>query len=183
GEAPPLAVRRDVDLLVEIGAVEQEGVEAGPTLDRVAAVARVPDERVIARTQQRHVVAGAAVDEIVALAADQRVLAGAPVQRKADLAGLESRGIDPVITRAAIDGQLVGGVGMKDGHRSAGAGDQDSPSADRKQIDRVVAGGAVESVPVRSLIVMVSAPPRAWTSIRSTPLRSIVTLPASRERS
>src|SRR5262249_10515510 len=99
------------------------------------------------------------------------------------LAGLESRGIDPVITRAAIDGQLVGGVGMKDGHRSAGAGDQDSPSADRKQIDRVVAGGAVESVPVRSLIVMVAAPPRAWTRIRSTPLRSIVTLPASRERS
>jgi hypothetical protein len=57
---------------------------------------------------------------------------------------LESRGIDPVITRAAVDGQLVGGIGMEDGHRSAGAGDQDSPSADRKQIDRVVAGGAVD---------------------------------------
>jgi hypothetical protein len=80
GEAHPLAVGRDVDGLGDIRAVEQQGVEAGLTIDRVASVARVPDERVVARTQQRHVVAGAAVDEIVALAADQRVVAGAPLR-------------------------------------------------------------------------------------------------------
>ena len=39
----------------------------------------------------------------------------------------------------------------------------------------------VRSVPVRSLTVMVSAPPRALRSIPSTPLRSMVTLPTSRK--
>ena len=38
----------------------------------------------------------------------------------------------------------------------------------------------MRSVPVRSLTVMVSAPPRALTSIRSTSLRSMVMLPTSR---
>ena len=49
------------------------------------------------------------------------------------------------------------------------------------------AGGAARSrltpvtpVPVRSLTVMVSAPPRALRLICSTPLRSMVTLPTSR---
>ena len=47
-EAHPPAIGRDVDVLVDVGAVELKRVEAGLTLDRVAAVARVPDEGVIA---------------------------------------------------------------------------------------------------------------------------------------
>ena len=78
-----------VDILVDVGAVEQERVEARLALDHVAAVARVPDEHVVAGAQERHVVAAAAVmtsspplpiDDVVAVAA---------VERQLDLAGLE----------------------------------------------------------------------------------------------
>ena len=57
GESHPPAVGRDVDFLVDIGAVENERVVTGLALDRVAAVARVPDERVVARAEQGRVVA------------------------------------------------------------------------------------------------------------------------------
>jgi hypothetical protein len=58
----PLAVGRNVDALIGVGAVEDEGVEAGLTLDRVAAVARVPDEAVVAVAEERDVVAASAGD-------------------------------------------------------------------------------------------------------------------------
>ena len=61
------AVGRDVDVLVDVGAVEQERVVARLSVDRVAAVARVPDERVVAGAEQGHVVAAPAEDEVVAL--------------------------------------------------------------------------------------------------------------------
>ena len=48
GEAHAPAVGRDVDLLVDVGAVEQQRVVAVLALDRVAAVAGVPHERVVA---------------------------------------------------------------------------------------------------------------------------------------
>ena len=86
------AVGRDVDVLVDVGAVEQHRVGAGLALDDVAAVARVPDERVVAGAQQRHVVAAAAGDQVVAVAAEQHVVAVA--------AG------DRVVAGAAVDGEL-----------------------------------------------------------------------------
>ena len=60
GEPDPAAVGRDVDVLGDVGAVEQQRVGAGLALDGVAAVARVPDERVVAGAEKRHVVALAA---------------------------------------------------------------------------------------------------------------------------
>ena len=48
GEAHAMAVGRDVDVLVDVRAVEQQRVDAGLAFDRVAAVARIPDERVVA---------------------------------------------------------------------------------------------------------------------------------------
>ena len=42
GEAHPAAVGADVEDLVDVAAVEQQGVAAGLALERVAAVARVP---------------------------------------------------------------------------------------------------------------------------------------------
>ena len=69
-------------------------------LDDVAAVARIPDERVVAVAEQGHVVAAAAVDDVVAVTADQRVgalaagdgvVAGAAVDREADDAGRHGR--------------------------------------------------------------------------------------------
>ena len=74
GEAHALAVGRDVDLLVDVGAVELHRVDAVLAFDGVAAVARVPDERVVAGAEERGVVAAAAGDEVVAVAADQRVV-------------------------------------------------------------------------------------------------------------
>ena len=94
----PSAIGRDVDVLVGVGAVEHERIGAGLTLDRVAAVARVPDEHVVAVAEQGHVVAATAGDDVVAVAADQRVgalaaddgvVAGAAVDGELDLAGTE----------------------------------------------------------------------------------------------
>ena len=87
----PGAVGRQVDVLVDVGAVELQGVGAALALDHVAAVAGVPHERVVAVAQEGHVVAATADDGVVAVAADQHVVAVA--------AG------DGVIARAAVDGQ------------------------------------------------------------------------------
>ena len=76
-----LAVGRDVDLLVDVGAVEQHRVGAGLSFDGVAAVAGVPHEGVVAGAHEGHVVASAAVDQVVAVAADQDVVAVAADQR------------------------------------------------------------------------------------------------------
>src|SRR5262245_53062680 len=56
----PLAVGRDVHVLADVGAIEHERIRAGLPLDDVAAVARVPDERVVAGAEQGRVVAAAA---------------------------------------------------------------------------------------------------------------------------
>ena len=96
----PRAIGRDVDVLGDVGAVEHQRVGAGLALDGVAAVARVPDERVVAGAEQGHVVAAAAVDDVVAVAAEQRVVAlaaddgvvaGAAVDGEADDAGRQGR--------------------------------------------------------------------------------------------
>ena len=69
------AVGRDVDVLVDVGAVEQQRVGAVLALDDVAAVAGIPDEGVVAGAQEGHVVAAPAGDDVVAGAADQHVRA------------------------------------------------------------------------------------------------------------
>ena len=88
GEADPPAVGRDVDVLGDVGAVEQHRVEAGLALEGVVVVAGVPDEGVVAGAHQGRVVAVAAVDQVVALAADEQVGAEAAVHRELDAVGL-----------------------------------------------------------------------------------------------
>ena len=51
-EPQPTAVGRQVEDLVLARAVEEHGVGAGLALDRVAAVARVPPEEVVAGAEQ-----------------------------------------------------------------------------------------------------------------------------------
>ena len=63
----------------DVGAVEHQRVGAGLALDDVAAVARVPDERVVAVAEQGRVVALVAVDGVVAVAAEQRSAPGLPM--------------------------------------------------------------------------------------------------------
>ena len=62
-EAQPASVRGQVDLLADVGAVELHRVGAVLAFDDVAAVAGVPDERVVAGAEEGGVVAAAAVDE------------------------------------------------------------------------------------------------------------------------
>ena len=65
GEPDAAAVGRDVDVLVDVGPVELQVVGAALALDGVAAVARVPHERVVPGAELGRVVARPAVDEIV----------------------------------------------------------------------------------------------------------------------
>ena len=81
GEADAVAVGRDIDFLVDVRAVEEHRVVAALALDGVAAVARVPLERVAAGAHQGHVVAPEADDQVVAVAAEERVVAPAADER------------------------------------------------------------------------------------------------------
>ena len=85
---------------VTLAPLNTQRVGAGLALDGVAAVARVPDERVVAGAEQGHVVAAAAGDGVVAVAADQRVVALA-----AD---------DGVVAGAAVDGEPMTPAGKAD---------------------------------------------------------------------
>ena len=79
-----VAVGRQVDALVDVGAVEEHRVVAALAFDDVAAVAGVPDERVVAGAEERGVVAPASVDEVVAGGADQHVGVVAAVAHELD---------------------------------------------------------------------------------------------------
>ena len=72
-----VAVGREGEVLRVPEAIEQQLVEAASALDRVAAVALVPPEHVIARSKEGDVGALVAVEEIVARAAGQNVVARA----------------------------------------------------------------------------------------------------------
>ena len=58
--------------------------KSGLALDGVAAVAGVPDERVVAGAHQGHVVAVAAVDEVAPVAADDQVVPISAVDRRSE---------------------------------------------------------------------------------------------------
>ena len=88
-EAQPVAVRGEVDLLCAGRAVEEHRVLSALPLDDVAAVAGIPDERVVAASEEGGVVAAVAVDRVVPGAADQRLVAGAAR--------------DPVVAGASVD--------------------------------------------------------------------------------
>ncbi len=95
------------------GSVEHHRVESALTVDGVAAVARVPDERIGATAEQRDILAAAPGDDVVAAAADQQVVAVA-----AD---------EGVVARSTIHGdQLVGeAVADPDGVVATSTGDDD----------------------------------------------------------
>jgi len=72
GQPGPTAVGRDVEVLADVRAVEHQRVGAVLAFDDIAAVARVPDERVVAVAEKRHVAAFTPHDRIVAVAAERR---------------------------------------------------------------------------------------------------------------
>jgi hypothetical protein len=73
GEANASPVGGDVHVLADVGTVEHEPIRASPTLDDVAAIARIPDERIVAVAEQGGVVATSADDRVVAVASEQEI--------------------------------------------------------------------------------------------------------------
>ena len=101
-----------------------------PALDRVAAVARIPDEGVVAGAELRSVVAAAAGDDVVAVAAEQRVVAvaagdgvvaGAAVDGELDQGGQAIAGGEDVIAAIDVDDEVLGGADVEEERRRADA--------------------------------------------------------------
>ena len=122
GELHLPVVGRDVDVLVDVGAVEQQRIGAVAAVDRVAAVARIPDEGVVAGAELRHVVAAPADDDVVAVAADQRVVAVAAgdgvvavaaVEREMDEGGEPVAGRDDVVAAIGVKHKVLGGADVE----------------------------------------------------------------------
>ena len=90
-EPEPVTVRRQVDLLGGGGTIEHHRVGAVLPLDRVAAVARIPNEGVVACAERGLIVAAVAVDRVVPIAADQRLDTGATVDRVVPIATVNDR--------------------------------------------------------------------------------------------
>ena len=125
-EDRPPAVGEDVDVLGGARSVEQELVGAVLAFDRVAAVARIPLEAVVAGAEERHVVAVVAEDEVPAgpaeehvgaLAAEHAVVPGAAIDGQADHPRGERRRGDGVVSAEPVDDEVV--------VRALGIGDRD----------------------------------------------------------
>ena len=90
--------------------------------DRVAAVARVPDERVVAGAELGKVIAAAAGDGVVAVAAEQHVVAvaagdgvvaGAAVDGELDEGGEAVSGDEGVVAAVHVNHEVLGGADVE----------------------------------------------------------------------
>src|SRR5262249_27405471 len=88
----PAAVGRQVNVLIGSGAFDLQRIGATLAFDDIAAVARVPIERIVAGAHEGHVVAAATDDGVIAVAADQHV-------------GAVAAG-DAVVACASVNGQV-----------------------------------------------------------------------------
>ena len=111
-QASAVAVGRDIDLLANIGAVEQQRIGAVLAFDDVAAIARIPLKHVVSGAEQCGVTALITVDEVVSVAANQEVVAGAAkdrviaaaaINRERELPGREPRRIDGVVAAKRVN--------------------------------------------------------------------------------
>ena len=148
-----MTIGRNVDVLVDVGAIEHQRVSAGLTLDNIAAVARIPDEGVVAVAEKGDVVATSADHGVVAVTAEEHVIAlasgdgvvpGAAVDRQLYGSGGKASSIDDVVASTAVDDELIVGAlgaGEGDGSRQAGNCDRASHPA---YLNGVVAGGAID---------------------------------------
>ena len=111
-QASAAAIGRDIDLLANVGAVEQQRIGAVLAFDDVAAIARIPLKRIVSGAEECGVTALIAVDEIVSVAADQEVVAGAAedrviaaaaINRERELPCGEPRRIDGVVAAERVN--------------------------------------------------------------------------------
>ena len=73
GKEYPPTIGHDVDVLGDVGAVEEQPVGPGLALNRVVIVARIPHECVAAGAHERQVITVTAIYQVVALATAHRV--------------------------------------------------------------------------------------------------------------
>ena len=113
----PLAIGRDSEDLAAVRAVEKKGVEAVLALDRIAAVARIPLESVVAGPKEGDVVALLAVDKIIpvtaeekvdAVAAENGVVAGAAVDRDLDQGSEITRRAEVIVAAIHVEDEIFG---------------------------------------------------------------------------
>ena len=98
----PAAIGRDVDVLVDVGAVELQRI-VPPWPSTVSLPSPGFQTKVSLPRREGRVVAATAVDEVVAGAADDDVIAVAAVEREVGLAGMQPRSVDGVVAGASID--------------------------------------------------------------------------------
>ena len=191
------AVRADVDLLADVGAVEVDDVVAALALDGVAAVTGVPLEVVVAGAQLRRVGADVAVDEVVPAPAEQHVGAVAAAQRVVAVAAVERQlrqradavlRVDRVVAAEALHGEALDRARVQDpaaGDERADRGGAVARDADRvggraAAVRRGVGpGAAVDADRARVVkptpLAIVSAPPSMATLTVSTPVSAPAT--------
>jgi hypothetical protein len=148
GDVHMVAVGRDVDNLVD-GAgegrlVEHQRVHAIPALDRIAAVAPVPHERVVTRAEVHRVVAASALHHVVVIAAEDLVctragydgvVANAAVQECSGQRAISFVERDQVVAVLPGNGDQAG---IGDG--GGAARDRHGPAVDEKIPGGVAAG-------------------------------------------
>jgi hypothetical protein len=164
------AVGFDVDVLGDIGAVEDHGVGARLALDHVIVVAGIPDEDVVSGAEQRHIVAVAAVDVSFPALPMTVSRPRPPNISKLDPAGLEAAGVDQVVATEGVDHETVGRVGMIDGHPGR-KGRRPRPACPPRR-------WAMESMPLVALTVTLSSAPSAVLPLMAA-ARSMATLVTS----
>src|SRR5204862_4125482 len=160
------AIGRDVNVFGDIRAVENQRIGAGLTFDDIAAVARIPDEGIVAVAERSGVVAAPAGDGVVAVAADQDVIAvaagdgvvsGAAVDRQLHGSGLQTGGTDDVVATEGVDDEpVVGALGAGKGDRCRQAGNCDEAPYSA-HLNGVVAGGAVDVHAIARAVAHVAA--------------------------
>ena len=155
-QAHPAVIGRDAHGLGDVGAVENQRIDAVLAFDDVAAVARVPYERVVAGAKQGCVVAPAAGDDVVAVAAEQRVVAvaagdgvvaGAAVDGELDEVGEAVTGGDDIVAAIGVDDEVFGGADVEEERSGADAVEAHARAVGR---DREVLG-AVAAVDLRRI--------------------------------
>src|SRR5439155_23468483 len=136
----PLVVGREVNVLADVGTVEEQRVAPFSALYNIAPVARVPPESVeIGRAAGRDVVL-VAVDGVVAFAAGQRVAAAPAADHVVAVAAVDRHLLDGVrlglgcvngvVAGERVDRQEgVGGLGRADRYESRESGDLDAARA------------------------------------------------------
>ena len=114
-------------------------VPSWPSID-VAAVARVPLERVVAGAEEGDVVALLAVDEVVAVAAEQQVdavaaedgvVARAAVDGDLDQRGQVAGGGEAVVAAVGVEHELLGGADVDRERRRVEAVEPDAGAVGR----------------------------------------------------